>query len=189
MNGERGARPGQVRRRRGDVVPERAGRRLPIEDLVSAGGVVYRLGGAGPEVVLCGRTATGTWGLPKGTPQDAETLEQTAEREVREVTGLDVRIERKIGEIEYWFTRPAQGKRFHKRVHHYLMAPVGGSTDRHDSEYDVVRWFPAAEAERRLTYHNEVEMLRRALTLVRGRAGEHRPSVLRAPLPGTGTQG
>lgn len=148
----------------------RAGRRLVVEDLVSAGGIVYRLGDRGPEIVLCGRAAEGLWGLPKGTPEPAETIEDTARREVREETGLDVRIVRKVGEIEYWFTRPHQGKRFHKRVHHFLMEPVGGSTDRHDHEYDLVRWFPATEAQRRLTHHNEAEMLRRALMLL-GRDG------------------
>jgi 8-oxo-dGTP pyrophosphatase MutT (NUDIX family) len=134
---------------------------------VSAGGVVYRMGEGGPEVVLCGRTAAGLWGLPKGTPRPAESIEETARREVREETGLDVEIERELGAIEYWFSRPRQGKRFHKRVHHFLMVPVGGDVTRHDHEYDDVRWFPAAEAERRLTFENEAEMLRRALVFLR----------------------
>lgn len=149
-----------------EVWRARTGRRLQIEDLVSAGGIVYRLGEAGPEIVLCGRSVEGLWGLPKGTPQDAETIEETARREVREETGLDVRIERKVGEIEYWFTRLQQGKRFHKRVHHFLMAPIGGTTDQHDHEYDVVRWFSAIEAQRRLTHQNEVAILKRALELL-----------------------
>jgi 8-oxo-dGTP diphosphatase len=143
------------------------GRRLMVEDLVSAGGIVYRIQERRPEIVLCGRSAAGLWGLPKGTPQEAETIEETARREVREETGLDVRIERKVGEIEYWFTRAEQGKRFHKRVHHFLMVPVGGSVEQHDQEYDQVRWFPADEAERALTYHNEAQILRRALDLLR----------------------
>lgn len=142
------------------------GRRLVIEDLVSAGGIVYREQGAALEVVLCGRSAEGLWGLPKGTPHSAETIEQTARREVQEETGLEVAIERKVGEIEYWFTRVEQGKRFHKRVHHYLMVPLGGSVDLHDHEYDLVQWVPAAEAEHLLTYQNEADMLRRALTLI-----------------------
>jgi 8-oxo-dGTP pyrophosphatase MutT (NUDIX family) len=145
------------------------GRRLKVEDLVSAGGIVYRLGERAPEVVLCGRIAAGLWGLPKGTPHDGETIEETACREVREETGLDVVIERKVGEIEYWFARAEQGKRFHKRVHHYLMVSVGGDVDRHDHEYDVVGWFPIDEAERMLTYENEAEVLRRAIALVRER--------------------
>lgn len=143
--------------------------RFKVEDLVSAGGVVYRQGERGLEVVLCGRTEAGLWGLPKGTPNDDESIEETARREVREETGLDVAIVDKVGEIEYWFTRAEQGKRFHKKVHHFLMAPVGGSIERHDHEYDVVGWFPAAEAERMLTYENEAEILRRAVALLHRR--------------------
>src|SRR5437773_1824676 len=118
------------------------GRRLPVEELVSAGGVVYRTTASGVEVLLCGRTAAGLWGLPKGTPMPGETLEETASREVREETGFDVCIERKVGQVEYWFTRAEQGKRFHKRVHYFLMQPTGGSLDRHDHEYDTVVWCP-----------------------------------------------
>lgn len=143
-------------------------RHLPIDDLVSAGGIVYRIGDDGPEVVLCGRKATGLWGLPKGTPEADETIEQTARREVREETGLDVEILGRVGEIVYWFTRIEQGKRFRKRVHYYLMQPIGGDTSAHDHEYDEVRWFPLNRAIEELTFANEAAMLRRAGPMIRG---------------------
>lgn len=149
----------------------RSSRHLRVEDLISAGGIVYRQGKDGPEVVLCGRRGDGLWGLPKGTPIQGESLEQTARREVREETGLQVEIERPVGAIEYWFTRLEQGVRFHKVVHHYLMKPTGGAFDQHDHEYDLVEWFPAAMAMQRLTYRNEAEMLRRALNLLPGAQG------------------
>src|SRR5262249_19798213 len=94
----RTAGPGRGRGRRrphgspgiGDATVRRGNRRFAIEDLVSAGGIVYRQGEAEPEVVLCGRPARGLWALPKGTPEATETLEQTAQREVTEETGLQV---------------------------------------------------------------------------------------------------
>lgn len=143
-------------------------RHLRIKDLTSAGGIVYRQGDKGTEVVLCGRRNEGLWGLPKGTPIEGESLEQTACREVREETGLQVRIERPVGAIEYWFTRPEQGVRFHKVVHHYLMTPTGGGFDQHDHEYDLVEWCTAGQALRRLTYRNEAEILQRAVKLLPG---------------------
>ena len=73
----------------------RPGQKLPLQGAVSAGGVVYRRGPRGIEVVLCGRTEDGVWGLPKGTPSPGESLEQAAVREVTEETGLQVAIERK----------------------------------------------------------------------------------------------
>ena len=147
----------------------RAGQRLRIEDIVSAGGIVYRRGESGVEVVLCGRAPQRLWGLPKGTPHAGESIEETALREVREETGLEVAIDRKIGEIEYWFSRVEQGVRFHKRVVHYLMIPTGGDTAAHDHEYDVVQWFPIGEALHLLTYANEAEILRRAAEMLGAR--------------------
>ncbi len=142
------------------------GQKWPIERLVSAGGVVYRVGDPGVEVVLCGRKNDGVWGLPKGTPQTGESLEETALREVREETGLQVSIQDKIGTIEYWFSSPREGMRYHKTVHHYLMIPIGGSTDDHDMEYDLVEWFSIEEAYRLLSYENEVNMIRKAEKLL-----------------------
>lgn len=142
---------------------------LPVERAVSAGGVVYRRGNNGIEVVVCGRSADGVWGLPKGTPRPDESLEEAAVREVQEETGLQVRLVGKIGTIEYWFARPQQGVRYHKFVHHYLMVATGGSTEDHDWEYDRVEWLPIEEALKTLSYKNEVEVVRQAQALIEER--------------------
>ena len=68
-----------------------------VEQAFSAGGVVYRTDGGNLLIALCGRTKTGTWNLPKGTPDDGETIEQTALREVKEETGLDVQLTGLVG--------------------------------------------------------------------------------------------
>ena len=141
-------------------------KKLPIERAVSAGGVVYRRGPAGIEVVLCGRTADSVWGLPKGTPDADESLGDAAVREVREETGLEVAIEGKIGTIEYWFAR--EGVRYHKFVHYYLMVAVGGSVENHDWEYDRVDWLLVEEAYKSLSYRNEVEVVRKAVVMIEG---------------------
>ena len=135
--------------------------RLPIREAMSAGGVVYREADGALFVALCGRLRPGTWNLPKGTPDDGESIEETALREVREETGLEVEIEERLGLIEYWFTREAT--RFHKRVHFFLMGERGGSVDLHDPEHDVVEWFPAVQAVRTLTFETEASMVRKAI--------------------------
>ncbi len=144
----------------------RTSRRVPVERAVSAGGVVFRRQDGCIEVVLCGRTEQGIWGLPKGGPNPGETMEETALREVREETGLKVAIQRKIDTTEYWFAR--EGVRYHKFVHHYLMTATGGSVEEHDWKYDEVEWFPAEEACKRLSYGNEVDVVRKALALIEG---------------------
>ena len=135
-----------------------------VEAAVSAGGVVYRDGEGGIEVVICGRISDGVWGLPKGTPDDGESLEETAIREVSEETGLEVQIGEKIGVVEYWFART--GVRYHKWVHHYLFEPTGGDTDSHDLEYDRVEWRPIEDALRTLTFKNESDMVEKAQEMI-----------------------
>ncbi|WP_165423495.1 NUDIX hydrolase [Ktedonosporobacter rubrisoli] len=112
------------------------------------------------EVVLVGRSHAGIWVLPKGTPQAGETIEQVAVREAREETGLQVRLIAYIGNISYSFVRDQV--RYHKQVRHFLLEAIGGDTALHDYEYDMVEWFPLAEACRRLTYQNEVNILYQA---------------------------
>ncbi|MGH2470162.1 MAG: NUDIX hydrolase, partial [Chloroflexota bacterium] len=125
---------------------------MKTERAESFGGVVYRsLPGGGHEVVIVGRRDPGVWGLPKGTPNTGETVEETALREVREETGLQVEIERKIDVIDYWFVRAAAETRYHKFVHFYLMHPTGGDLTLHDEEHDFVEWLPLGDARGLLT--------------------------------------
>jgi 8-oxo-dGTP pyrophosphatase MutT (NUDIX family) len=146
---------------RNQVNPTRVSRSGPLVRDVSAGGVVYRRGAAGPvEVALVGRLRPRRWALPKGTPEVGETLEGTAVREVGEETGLQARIEQPLDQIQYWFVWG--GVRHFKTVHFYLMEMTGGDTADHDAEYDVVEWFPIAEALRRLSYPNEARVVDKA---------------------------
>ena len=145
----------------------------------SAGGVVFRLApvcssenqfakgmcyqqlqvsdSSSIEVVLVGRSQSGIWALPKGTPQSGETIEQVAIREAQEETGLQVQLIAYIGSITYSFVR--ERVRYQKQVRHFLLKAIGGDVALHDHEYDRVEWFSLAEAYRRLTYQNEVNIL------------------------------
>ena len=140
--------------------------KMPVERAVSAGGVVLREGAAGAEVVICGIDVDDVWGLPKGTLDEGESLQEAAVREVSEETGLKVEIVKKIGVVEYWFS--ADGVRYHKWVHHYLMRSTGGRTEDHDAEHDRVEWMPVDKAIRRLTFDNDKNMVRQAMSKLKG---------------------
>jgi 8-oxo-dGTP pyrophosphatase MutT (NUDIX family) len=142
--------------------------RLKTQKATSSGGVVFRTTDGGREVLLCGRRSDGLWALPKGTPEPGETMEQTALREVREETGVEVAVDGIVGEIKYWFSRPQEGVRYNKTVRHYLLHPVGGDPSLHDHEFDDVQWFPVQEALKLITYANEARMLRMAIEMVDG---------------------
>jgi len=146
--------------------------KLRIEYPVSAGGVVYRIDRGEVHVVICGQLSHNgwSWGLPKGTPEPGETLEETAIREVTEETGLKVALEEPIDSIQYWFVRPDDGVKCHKTVHFYLMNAVGGSISDHDHEFDEVRWSHGEESLRTLTYKNEIDILDKAIEMVSQRA-------------------
>jgi 8-oxo-dGTP pyrophosphatase MutT (NUDIX family) len=137
--------------------------RLKQATATSAGGIVIRFTGGLPELVVGRRNRARdgvTWTLPKGTPDARETIEETALREVREETGLEVRIVRPFDGIEYFFV---QGRtRIHKTVHSFLMAPTGGDLDRHDHEFDEVRWVGFDEASGLLTFETERALVARA---------------------------
>jgi len=146
--------------------------KLRTERAVSAGGVVWRRVADQIEVLLCGRPAERLWALPKGTPEPGETIEQAALREVREETGVTVETDGVVGDIKYWFSRPQDGVRYSKTVHHFLMRPTGGDPGLHDHEFDEVRWVPVGEALKLMSYPNEVRIVRQAIDLIRKREGE-----------------
>ena len=107
-----------------------------------------------------------TWTLPKGTPSRGETTEETALREVREETGLQVRITAPLPSIEYTFIQ--DGTRIRKTVHYFLMEPTGGDLALHDREFEEVRWVRFSEAASLLTFETERALVSRAAAVLAG---------------------
>ena len=150
-----------------------AGSRSSVK-VVSAGGLVFRQTDDLVETLLCARARPGfqgedaplTWRLPKGTPERGETVEQTAQREVQEETGVHVNVLAPITSIRYFFVGHDDGIRYDKTVYFYLMEPMGGSTSDHDAEFDVVEWCSYEQAVDLLEYDNEREVLEAARSLI-----------------------
>ncbi|HEU4862961.1 MAG TPA: NUDIX hydrolase [Candidatus Limnocylindria bacterium] len=133
----------------------------------SAGGVVHRLIEGRVQIALVHRRAPVLWALPKGTPDSGETIEETALRETREETGLEVEIEARLQSIRYFFVRGTT--RFHKTVHFFLMRPIGGSLDAHDAEFDEVRWTDLSEALAIMSHATERSVVEEAAALIETR--------------------
>jgi 8-oxo-dGTP pyrophosphatase MutT (NUDIX family) len=155
----------QLHPRRGIATLLRGARvaRLRQASATSAGGIVIRFTDGTPELVVGKRRRERdgvTWTLPKGTPEADETTEQTAVREVREETGLEVSIVRAFDFIEYWFVTGRT--RIHKIVHYFLMVPTGGDLAGHDHEFAEVRWIAFGEASSLLTFETERALVARA---------------------------
>jgi len=107
----------------------------------------------------------GRWGLPKGHLEPGESSDQAALREVREETGLEGRVVRKLGDIRYSYREKrvrTEEVKIHKRVHFYLVRYLRGDVRDHDHEVDEARWFPIDEALRNLRFATERKMVNRA---------------------------
>ncbi len=142
----------------------------------SAGGVIYRKTGEDFEVALI--HVRNRWGLPKGHVEEGERVEEAALREVREETGLEGKLLRKLGDIGYSYRDKNQDRelvRIYKRVHFYLLRYVRGDVRDHDHEADDARWFPIEQAIKQLKFATERKMVHRALAMLTARQRQQRP--------------
>lgn len=132
---------------------------------ISAGGVVYREGHEGIDVLLCKDAGYHRWVLPKGLVRKTESYEETALREVREEVGVDAQVVASLGEPEkYIYT--ARNIRVFKSVHYFLMKYLAGNEQDHDREMEEVRWVPLPEAIELIAYPQTKELLRRCQALL-----------------------
>ena len=132
---------------------------------------MYRETRDGGEIVVCGRLNSESYHLPKGTPEPGETREETALREVREETGLNVEILRFVGDINYLIQGFGSSKKLKKTVFFYLMKSTGGDFSFHDEEFDFAKWVKVSEIVNTLTYINEVHIVQKSLSLVKSGSG------------------
>jgi 8-oxo-dGTP pyrophosphatase MutT (NUDIX family) len=108
----------------------------------------------------------GTWALPKGLIDGGESGAETAVREVAEETGLVGRLEGKLGDVRYVYTRRG-GVRVFKVVSFFLLryasGRIGALPPGMEVEVAEARWLPLEEAPRLLAYGGEKEMAKKAL--------------------------
>lgn len=124
--------------------------------LRAAGGLVWRAGDRGPELLLIRRCRHGTdeWSLPKGKLDPGETFPEAALREVLEETGVRARLGRFAGVMQY----PVAGR--NKVVCLWEMTALEAGTPVDTDEVAEVRWVGRDEALRLLTHEQNRELLR-----------------------------
>jgi len=147
---------------------------------VSAGGVIYRKNEGEVEIALI--HVRNRWGLPKGHVEEGESIEATALREVKEETGLEGQVIKKLGDIRYSYrdkTKKGEPVRIYKRVYFFLLRYTRGEVQAQDHEVDETRWFRVEEAIKTLKFATERTMVHRAWNALTNESGEAAPPVLK----------
>ena len=133
----------------------------------SAGGVVVRRlrGRWWLAAIRPNGKPAGVWALPKGLIDPGESGAETALREVTEETGLTGRLEGKLGDVRYVYSRG--GERIFKVVSFFLLrytrGRIGELPPGMELEVAEARWLPLEEAPRLLAYGGEREMAEKAI--------------------------
>jgi len=124
--------------------------------ILAAGAVLWRPAAGGIEVAVVHRPAYDDWSLPKGKLDDGEHPLLAALREVVEETGLRGHPQLRLADVSYSLPTGVP-----KIVQFWAMraddGPAGPVAD--PTEVDEVAWLTPAQAEHRLSYRADAELV------------------------------
>jgi 8-oxo-dGTP pyrophosphatase MutT (NUDIX family) len=131
-------------------------RRPVIDEVVretTSGGVVFRKHpNTGELQILLMQDAKNRWTIPKGHVEPGEEPGATAEREIREETGLqDMEVLVWLGKVQFRYRR---GHTLVLMSMHIWLVEGKGNTDKlHPEDWlNDIKWLPASEAVDKIAY-------------------------------------
>ena len=111
--------------------------------------------------VLLIQQKKGNWGFPKGRVENNESECETAIREVKEETNIDVIIEDKNKKyIDTYYSKKDE----FKEVVLFLGKRIGGEIKPQENEIKNVEWVDLLEAINRITMKSTKELYQKVLT-------------------------
>ena len=133
-------------------------------EIFAAGAVCWREVGKDLMVAIIHRGRYQDWSFPKGKVDSGETLAEAAVREIKEETGLKVKLGVPLSTVSYPIDK---GK---TKVVHYWATKVSdkalaNSKFKPDEEVSEVVWVKADQAFARLSYKHDRELLQEVIDL------------------------
>lgn len=122
----------------------------------SCGAVVYRKKKGELEILLICHKNGGHWAFPKGHVEKGETDEETALREIREETGLQVKLKTDFQASVAYSPKPDVMKDV---IYFAAKAEKEVEVKAQEEELLGFCWLSPADAMQRVTYQNDKEIL------------------------------
>jgi ADP-ribose pyrophosphatase YjhB (NUDIX family) len=134
----------------------------------TAGGIVWRRNSKTNEIeILLIQDAKNRWTIPKGHIEEGESAKETAEREIREETGLqEMKMQNWLGKINFRYRR--QNSLVLMSTQIFLVKGVGKTDELQKEEWmNGLEWMPAAKALDVIEYEDIGKLILIALKKIR----------------------
>lgn len=129
----------------------------------SCGALVFRRFHGNTELLLIKHANGGHWSFPKGHVEPGETEEETALREIKEETGIDVIIDPSFREvISYSPKKDAQ-----KDVIYFIARAQNYDYTPQEEEISQIKWVEINRAHTILTYDNDKQLVNKAKQVIK----------------------